>query len=198
MCIRDRYLTPGHHLLVGADALAFLRNRHGVGDGSDLARIGSQQQYLSSLLRTIKSSSTLSDPTKVYGLAQAVAQNITPSTSLRGADTLVSLALALKDIDLSKVVFVSYPVTAYVDDPNKVQPVDDLAVQLVERIATDQPFTLDAGATTTGSTVEGEAAADPDAPATPAPTDSPETPDVIEGLQGQTAAEQTCANPFSE
>ncbi len=199
------YLTPGHHLLAGADALGFLRNRHGVGDGSDLARIGSQQQYLSSLLRTIKSSSTLSDPTKVYGLAQAVAQNITPSTSISDTDTLVSLALAMKDIDLSKVVFVSYPVTAYVDDPNKVQPVDELAAELMQRLATDQPFTLDADSTTTGSTLEGDATADPAAPATPAappasdaPTDSPDTPDVIEGLKGQTAAEQTCANPFSE
>jgi LCP family protein required for cell wall assembly len=198
------YLEPGHHILAGRDALAFLRNRHGVGDGSDLSRIGSQQQYLSSLLRTIKSADTLSDPSKVYGLAQAVAQNIVPSTSLRGADTLVSLALALKDIDLSRVVFVSYPVTEYVDDPNKVQPADDLAALLVDRIATDQPFTLDAAATTTGSTVEGSVKPAPDPsveepaapPATEAPTDSPNTPNVIEGLKGQTAAERTCASPF--
>ena len=211
------FLTPGHHVLKGADALAFLRNRHGVGDGSDLARIGSQQQYLSSLLRTIKSSSTLSDPTKVYGLAQAVAQNITPSTSLKGADTLVSLALALKDIDLSKVVFVSYPVSAYVENPNQVQPIESLASEMLERIATDQPFSLDTSSTATGSTVEGpatDAGTPPDAgaptdagtptgtagapPASDAPTDSAATPDVIEGLKGQTAAEQTCASPFED
>jgi LCP family protein required for cell wall assembly len=200
------YLTPGHHVLVGRDALAFLRNRHGVGDGSDLSRIGSQQQYLSSLLRTIKSASTLSDPTKVYGLAQAVAQNITPSTSLGSADTLVSLALALKDVDLSKVVLVSYPVAAYVDDANKVQPIDDLAALLMERIATDQPFSLGADATTTGSTVENPEVPVPDPstgtpaapPASDAPTDSAATPDVIEGLKGQTADEQTCASPLAE
>jgi len=198
-------LPEGYSTIAGADALAFLRSRHGVGDGSDLARIGSQQQYLSSLLRTIKDSSTLSDPTKVYGLAQAVAQNITPSTSLKGADTLVSLALSLKDVDLSKVNFVSYPVTAYVDDANKVQPNESLAAQLVERIATDQPFTLDANSTSTGSVVEPSTdaatptpteTAEPTVPdATAAPTDSAETPDVIEGLKGQPASVQTCAEP---
>ncbi|AXH34573.1 LytR family transcriptional regulator [Humibacter sp. BT305] len=200
------YIPKGYSTVEGAEALAFLRNRHGVGDGSDLARIGSQQQYLSSLLRKIRDSSTLSDPTKVYGLAQAAAQNITPSTSLKSPDALVSLALSLKDIDLSKVVFVSYPVSAYVEDPNKVQPVQDLADELFARIASDQPFTLDADSTATGSSQDPSAGSTPPAPeptatpgapdATDAPTDSAATPDVIEGLKGQTAAEQTCANPF--
>jgi LCP family protein required for cell wall assembly len=200
-------LSEGFHTVAGAEALAFLRNRKGVGDGSDLSRIGSQQQYLSSLLRTIRGASTLSDPTKVYGLAQAVASNIVPSTTVSTPDTLVSLALALRDIDLAKVVFVSFPVSEYVGDPNKVQPIDDLAAQLFERIRTDQPFTLDPGSTPTGSTVQpgtgaapaGPAApvdpAAPDAGADPSATDAAGTPDVIEGLQGQTAAEQTCANP---
>jgi LCP family protein required for cell wall assembly len=203
-------LTAGHHVIAGQEALAFLRNREGVGDGSDLSRIGSQQQYLSSLLRSIKSTSTLSDPAKIYGLAQAVVQNITPSTTLNGAGTLVSLALTLKDIDLSQVVFVSYPVGTYAPDPNKVQPVYDLADALTERIAADQPFTLDAAATVPGSVVEGastdptapvepvdpEAPVDPAAPpATDAPTDSAATPEVLEGVSGQTAAEETCAEP---
>jgi LCP family protein required for cell wall assembly len=201
-------LPAGYSTIEGAQALAFLRNRHGVGDGSDLSRIGSQQQYLSSLLRKIRDSSTLSDPTKVYGLAQAVASNIVPSTTLRGPDTLVSLALSLKDVDLSKVVFVSYPVSAYDEDPNKVQPVQELADELFARISTDQPFSLDPTSTATGSTVDPNAPADPaveppaatDAPADPSavPTDTPTTPDVIEGLKGQTAADQTCANAFSD
>ena len=43
----------GRWTLAGADALAFLRSRHGVGDGSDLGRISSQQVFLSSLVRKI-------------------------------------------------------------------------------------------------------------------------------------------------
>ncbi len=45
--INDTYtglhLTAGSHNLEGSDALAFLRTRHGVGDGSDLARISSSR-----------------------------------------------------------------------------------------------------------------------------------------------------------
>ncbi|GLK15681.1 hypothetical protein GCM10017602_01630 [Herbiconiux flava] len=194
------YLSAGRTVIQGQDALAFLRNRKGVGDGSDLSRIGSQQQYLSSLLRKIKSESTLSDITKVYGLAQAAAQNIKPSTSLQSPDSMVSLALTLKDIDLAKVVFVSYPVAEYVNDINKVQPVPELADQLFTKILADQPFTLSPDSAPTGSADEGEAAPDPaptDAapPADAAPTDSAATPEVIEGLSGQNAAEETCAVP---
>jgi LCP family protein required for cell wall assembly len=198
-------LPAGLSTVEGQTALAFLRNRHGVGDGSDLSRIGSQQQYLSSLLRKIRSESTLSDPTKVYGLATAASQNIIPSTSLQGLDSMVSLALTLKDVDLSKIVFVQYPVSAYVEDPNKVQPVDSLAEELFARMLADQPFTLPADSTAPGSTIAGgdtpptEAppATDAAPPATDAPTDVAETPDVIEGLKGQTAAEQTCSSAFS-
>ncbi|WNY35047.1 LCP family protein [Curtobacterium flaccumfaciens] len=62
--ITDSYtglnLPAGTSTLQGDDALAFLRTRHSVGDGSDLARISSQQVFLSSLLRTVKSNDTLS------------------------------------------------------------------------------------------------------------------------------------------
>ena len=48
--IKDRYtgldLDAGTHTLQGLEALQFLRTRHGVGDGSDLGRIGNQQQYM--------------------------------------------------------------------------------------------------------------------------------------------------------
>jgi hypothetical protein len=50
------HLDPGTYSLSGMDALAFLRTRHGVGDGSDLGRISSQQTFLASLMRTLQSS----------------------------------------------------------------------------------------------------------------------------------------------
>ena len=52
----------GTHTLPGSDALAFLRSRHGVGDGSDLARISSQQVFLSALVRKVTSDGTLVEP----------------------------------------------------------------------------------------------------------------------------------------
>ena len=65
------HLSAGEHTIKGVTALEFLRTRHGVGDGSDVTRISSQQVFLSSLVRKIKSNATLTDVTKLYGLAVA-------------------------------------------------------------------------------------------------------------------------------
>src|SRR5438270_918255 len=69
----ELHLSKGVHTLKGADALKFLRTRHGVGDGSDLTRISSQQVFLSSLVRKLKAGSTLTDVTKLYGISAAAA-----------------------------------------------------------------------------------------------------------------------------
>jgi anionic cell wall polymer biosynthesis LytR-Cps2A-Psr (LCP) family protein len=74
--------AAGTYELRGVDALAFLRSREGVGDGSDLTRISSQQVYLSALVRKLKSEDTLGDPKKVYDLAKAALSKMQLSTSL--------------------------------------------------------------------------------------------------------------------
>lgn len=201
-------LPEGRTTVSGPTALAFLRNRHGIGNGSDLSRIGGQQQYLASLLRKIRSDSTLSDPSKLYALAQAAGHNVIPSTSLGSADTMVSLALTLKDVDLSSIVFVQYPVTPYTEDHNKVQPLPDVADELFARILADQPFTLPDDATASGTTItDTDTATDPASPdtqpagptdgETPVATPSEESPPVIEGLNGQRADQETCASGFT-
>ncbi|MEA9986830.1 LCP family protein [Subtercola sp. RTI3] len=197
-------LPKGTTVVSGADALAFLRTRESVGDGSDLSRISSQQQYLSSLVRTLKSANTLTDVTKLYGLASAAANNISLSTSLASPDAMVSLALALKDIDLTKLVFVQYPgTTGNANYPGKVIPTVDVADELFAKISSDQPFTLDSDSTGIGSAVvtptpspsSSSTPSSTDA-ATPAATPAPSpssTSAVIAGVTGQTADEQTCA-----
>ncbi|WP_022906360.1 LCP family protein [Curtobacterium sp. B18] len=116
--INDTYtglhLTAGSHNLEGSDALAFLRTRHGVGDGSDLARISSQQVFLSALLRKVTSDGTLSNPITLYKLAGAALSNMTLSDGLAQARTLVGLAGALRGMSTANMLFVQYPVA---DDP---------------------------------------------------------------------------------
>ena len=137
------YLEPGTHPLMGADALGFLRTRHGVGDGSDIGRISSQQVFLSSLVRTVKSDSTLTDFGKLYGLAKAAASNMILSQRLASPDTMVSIALSLKDMDLSKVTFVAYP-NYYADwvPEGKVAPDTEAAGILFAAIQADQPVAV--------------------------------------------------------
>ena len=197
--VKDKYvgldLPAGYNTLSGGDALAFLRSRHGVGDGSDLTRISSQQVYLSSLVRTLKSAETLSDPLKVYGIAQAATSNMQLSQNFANIDTLMSIALALKDIPLENVTFVQYPGTTGVGGLylGKVAPIQARADELFALIKSDTKFNLEAAGDGRGSEL------DPNAPvvepepvpsgsAAPAPVDVP----VLAGVRGQTAADYTC------
>jgi len=203
------FLSAGTHTLQGVPALEFLRSRHGVGDGSDLGRIGSQQVFLSALVRKIKSSDTLTNFSKLYAIAQAATQHITLSQNFTHLDTLVSVALVLKNIPLENIVFVQYPgktggTGIYA---GKVQPVASIANQLFAAIKADQPIGLDANALTGA---HGGSTLDPNAPAaTPTPTPTKKgasatataPPDdlasappatVIPGLKGQSAATYTC------
>ena len=100
----------GNHTLEGYEALAFLRTRKGVGDGSDLSRISSQQVYMSALVRTLQQDGVLNDVGKLYGIAQVAAQTMVLSTSLGSVDVMVAMARALRGIPNEDIVFIQYPV----------------------------------------------------------------------------------------
>jgi LCP family protein required for cell wall assembly len=214
--IHDKYTglnlpDAGTYTLSGADALAFLRTRHGVGDGSDLTRISSQQVYLSSLVRTLKSSETLGDPLKIYNLAKAATANMTLSQGFSNLDTLASIALALKDIPLESVTFVQYPGTTGVGGvyQGKVAPIKAQADELFNLIKSDTPFNLAAVGDDRGSTVDPNAPVTPAEPVTPTTPDpaattdpsaaateapvTPVTPTETLDVKGQTAADYTCS-----
>ncbi len=194
------HLEAGTHELQGDEALAFLRTRYGVGDGSDLGRISNQQLFMSSLMRTLKSAETLSNPVKVYNIAQAVSQNMSLSSNLADVNTLASLAYALKDIPLENISFLQYPTTYGSDGVfPKVEPADEM----IQAVFSDQLIQI------TGGTAPGEIGSvktpetdvvspEPVDSVSPSATETPQpTPPVVElskDVTGQTAAEQTCSN----
>jgi LCP family protein required for cell wall assembly len=165
--ISDRHtglhLMPGEHTLVGKQALEFLRTRHGVGDGSDLGRISNQQVFLSALLRQIMRAGTLTNLPKVYGLAKAAATNMRLTDSLN-VSTLASMALALKNIDLSKVAFIQYP-NAIV--PGGVDPLPQTAATLFTALRDGKSLTITGG---TGAPGVGSVASTPSPSKSGAPT----------------------------
>jgi LCP family protein required for cell wall assembly len=197
--IHDEYTgldlpEAGNYTLSGASALAFLRSRHGVGDGSDITRISSQQVYLSSLVRTLKSSETLGDVGKLYNLANAAISSMTLSNSLADPTTMVSIALALKDIPMERVTFVQYPGTTGNTEgiyAGKVKPNTRVGDELMALVAADQPFVLAETTDGAGSELNPNAPA-PDPNATAAPVDNTGLP-VLGGVRGQTAADYTCS-----
>lgn len=199
--LSDLNLPAGTSVISGETALAFLRSRHGVGDGSDLSRIASQQQYISSLVRTIKSNDTLTDVSKLYVLAQVAAKHVKLSTSLTNLTRMVAMARTLQTIDLDKLNLIQYPVMDQPGNRNRVVPIPSLAEELFDRIAADVPFLPDPNASRMGvepnpnpPTLPTATASAPSTPTTPGATAEPTTrPDIIEGLRGQTALDQTCS-----
>jgi LCP family protein required for cell wall assembly len=185
-------LPKGRSVVTGRTALAYLRSRHGVGDGSDLSRIGSQQAYMSSLLRTMMSRSTFTDPGKLYGLASAAAENVKLSKSLASVDTIVTMALALKGMNLQHLVFVQYPTGADPLNANKVVPNVELADALMRRVRADKQVALDSSSLGLSTKVIGKKkSSSSSGSATAAPRKTSKA--VISGLRGQTAAQKTCS-----
>lgn len=170
--INDPYvgltLSAGEHTLQGSTALAFVRSRHGVGDGSDLGRISSQQVFLSALARKIESDGVLKNPLELYGLAQAAVQNMQLSDTLARLDTMVGIALALRSVPLQNIVMIQYPATSSPAFPNRVVPVPSLDA------AVDRALVKDLAVQLTGTTGRGAIVATQPAPAAvPAPTPTP-------------------------
>lgn len=178
----------------GIEALQFLRTRHGVGDGSDLARISNQQQYMSRLAKKILSDDVLGDPSKLLRLANVVADNIVPSEKLSNPLTLGQLALAAKDVPFNDFVFVQYPTVDDPDNPSKVVPNDDAAAALWAALAANQSLELTGGASPNGG-VENVTPEAP-APETPAPTDTAAPDDratLPPEVTGTNVDQETCS-----
>jgi len=190
----------GTYNLSGHEALMFLRSRHGVGDGSDLGRISSQQVFLSSLVRTVKSNSTLTDFGKMFNIATVASESMTLSTGLKNINTMVSMAQVLRKLPLDRIMFVQYPGTTGGTGlyAGKVQPTTSLASALFAKIKADEPFSLEAGKTGRGSVQDPNAPA-PITEATTAPTTDAGAPadqssaPVLPGVLGQSAADYTCS-----
>ncbi|WP_127817864.1 LCP family protein [Microbacterium sp. CPCC 204701] len=201
--IRDPHTAidwpAGPRTISGVEALQFLRTRHGLENGSDLARISNQQQYMSSLARKLVSEEVLSDPAALYRLATTAVDNITPSQSLANASTLVQIAMAVRGVPFEDINFVQYPVVDDPADPNRVVPHYELADKLWAALAANEPIELTNDQNNTGGVVTVdpqpteqpvETAPDPSATGTPAPT---ETAVPLDDIPGQSAADQTCS-----
>ncbi|MBT2525499.1 LCP family protein [Streptomyces sp. ISL-99] len=135
-------LAAGDHTLEGEDALAFLRNRHGLGNESDLDRIKMQQQFIASMIRKMKEE-TLGNPKRMLALADAATKALTVDKAIGDIPKLTGLAEELGRINLKNITFTTIPV---IDNPNEkvratvvLDPVK--APQVFSMLQTDTSFT---------------------------------------------------------
>ncbi|WP_029391862.1 LCP family protein [Streptomyces xiaopingdaonensis] len=134
-------LKAGKHTVEGEQALAFVRTRHTVGFGSDLSRIELQQQFLSSMIRKIKSGDTLTDPSKLYKLGNAATKALTVDTGIGSVKKLTDLAQDLKRVNTSNITFATVPVLDNPEDPATVILDEQKAKPLFKMVRDDKSLT---------------------------------------------------------
>ncbi|MEA5363770.1 LCP family protein [Amycolatopsis sp., V23-08] len=107
--VHDTYsgadFPAGPQTLSGAQALAFVRQRHGLLNG-DLDRIARQQAFLSGMAKNILSAGTFTDPAKLNALVSAVQGAVVLD---RGWDVL-SFAQQLRGMTSGAIGFATIPV----------------------------------------------------------------------------------------
>jgi LCP family protein required for cell wall assembly len=132
-------LPAGTSVVKGDDALAFVRARYTLGDGSDLSRIQRQQAFLGSALRKATSTGVLTNPVTTYRVLDEATKSLTVDESISGLRDLADLALSMSDMNPADVTFVTLP-TVYNDDGATVSPDPALADQLWKSIREGSPW----------------------------------------------------------
>ncbi len=194
------YLEAGDHTLIGDQALAFLRTRHGVGDGSDLSRISNQQVFLTSLIRKLKDEGALANPFTMFRIGTAALSNMTLSNSLTDLGVIYGLARQVNNVDLDKISFIQLPVYDLEGEyAGRVAASPERSAELFELLIQDQPLVLAEANIGRGAVL----AEDPDlsdevvAEETAAAIDAPEAAEptsLPEWVQGTNAATTSCSN----
>jgi LCP family protein required for cell wall assembly len=100
-------LTAGHHMLDGNQALAYVRARYTLGNGSDLERISRQQAFMSALVNRARSQ--LLNPLAIYRFLDAATKSLTVDSQLGGVSGLYDLGTSLKDMPSGQLSFFTLP-----------------------------------------------------------------------------------------
>ena len=111
----------GPQTISGAQALAFVRQRHGLPLG-DLDRVKRQQVFMASLAKTVTSSGTLTNPAKLTALIDAIKKTVTLD---QGWDVL-SFAQQMRGMSSGKITFHTIPTGT----PALETPSDGVAVEV--------------------------------------------------------------------
>ncbi|THA64882.1 LytR family transcriptional regulator [Streptomyces sp. A0958] len=130
-------LTAGSHKLNGTESLSYVRTRHGIGDGSDLGRIGLQQQFLMALLSEVKKQDLLGSPTNAYKIANSATKSLTTDEDLASLKSLTQFARSMNGVDPDTMETIMLPVAYDKVDPNRVVAAQPQAKTLWKAIRED-------------------------------------------------------------
>lgn len=107
-------LKKGENVIQGTQALAFVRQRHGLPNG-DLDRIKRQQYFLSAVFRKLTSGGVLLNPFKLQSLLKAVTSSLTMDGDSPGHSGLdpTKLAQQMQNLSAGNVTFTTIPLAGF-------------------------------------------------------------------------------------
>jgi LCP family protein required for cell wall assembly len=127
-------IPKGTRTLSGKEALAYVRVRHGVGDGSDIGRIKRQQAFIGALVGKVLSSGTLTRFDRLVRFLNAATKGLT--TDIASIKDMAKVGLQFQDIGLKRIRFITVP---FVYEGARVRWTSDADV-LWDRIKHDKPL----------------------------------------------------------
>ncbi|MBB4933928.1 LCP family protein required for cell wall assembly [Lipingzhangella halophila] len=130
-------LEAGEQTLDGEEALGYVRSRKGQGDGSDLSRIDRQQEFMGAMLKKVMSSEVLARPTSLYDFLGSVTEHVTTDDELN-VDSMADIAIAMREVELNDVNFVTVPNGQHPADPNRITWTEPDATELFNAVAADE------------------------------------------------------------
>jgi LCP family protein required for cell wall assembly len=111
-------LPAGRHTFTGMQALNYVRERHDLGDGSDIGRMKRQQAFIASMVHQVFSSRTMANPLHVYRFLEAATKSIHLDEGLGSLAKLAGLGYEFRHVGLSKIKFLTTPWELDPSNPN--------------------------------------------------------------------------------
>jgi hypothetical protein len=102
------HLDAGRRIVKGRTALAYVRTRKALGNGSDIERIDRQQAFLSSMVNRVKTTGVLRAD-RLLRFLDAATKSITTDPQLASLNELRKLAMSVRDIEPDDITFVTAP-----------------------------------------------------------------------------------------
>jgi LCP family protein required for cell wall assembly len=186
-------LPAGRQTISGEDALAFVRARKGIADGSDISRSERQKMFLGSIIRTAEQSGLLTDPVRLYKVLDAATKSLSMDEELASIGALSGLALEIKSVGSKNIQFVALPWKSRGDGSIELTSAADA---ILEAFRTSTLPILDlskkASPATTASTSPSPSTSASGKPGIPTGTPSP-SPSALLGFD---ASQDPCSKPI--
>lgn len=132
-------LQAGWSTVTGDQALAFVRARKSLGDGSDIDRIARQQQFLASAIRQATDRELLLRPVTLYRMLDAATAALSVDGGIDQIGEMASMAQSLRNLRPENISFVTMPFV-YSPDGLDVLINEPVAREIWTAIDRDEPW----------------------------------------------------------